>query len=112
MQQSTKLEQREILHSQLNAEETPKQNSSQLVEREQIEGTPFWIIGNTEDGYKLIMGKYQLTQNFKEKYEIHNHIEKHKWDITLQMILIVNSDTNKNQQNEKANTKLPEKNSN
>lgn len=93
MSNSTNKKHSEQLATQLNAEDNHNSNSnSELVDREQLDGTPFWIIGNEDDGYKLIMGKYQLTGTYRSKDEIIEQLENDMWKMILNMILIVMTD--------------------
>lgn len=88
-----KTEHSALLNTQLNAEESPtKQKSSELVEREQIVDTPFWIIGNKETGYFLTMGKYRLTEPMKTKTAVRTYLRANTWNVTLQMCLLVYND--------------------
>lgn len=72
--------------------------SSELLEREQIERTPFWIIGNKEEGYFLTMGKYRLTDTGCSKEDIYEMLHANdKWDLILKMILCVIGDKEVNE---------------
>lgn len=84
----------ELLRLQTGAEEsnTP---SKPLYEREQIENSPFWIIGNEEEGYNITMGKYKITQEpLKTKLDAIIWLEKHKWDVVLTVALCAITDIN------------------
>ena len=52
MSKSMKSEQSELLSTQSNVEENQNREvSSELLERETVKGTPFWIVGNQDEGY-------------------------------------------------------------
>lgn len=84
------MEQADLLHSQLNANTTDKPNSTeQLIEREQISGSPFWIIGDQEKGYFLTFGKWQLTERYETKLDVLNSLHDNEYDIILKMVLCI-----------------------
>lgn len=95
--------QTELLKSQTNAEETHNSESSQdnepLIEREKIEGSPFWTL-KTNNEYIILFGKYKINDgSFKTKAEATKYLNKNHWDIMLRTIMIVVQDTI--QENEK-----------
>lgn len=60
------------------------QNNSQsnsLIEREDIKGTPFWLV-KMEDNYFISWGDYKLTENRKSKEECLSLLEEEQWNIT------------------------------
>lgn len=106
----------ESLHGQTNVNEANKQNSfkrkidgltgkditddfhtgkeieeeiekEQLIEREKVEGTPFWIIGDKEKGYFLIMGKHKLTENLQSPTVVRKYLDDNAYDIIFKMVL-------------------------
>lgn len=85
------MKQQELLQSQTNTE-NPNSTSSKLIEREQMNDTPFWIIGNQENGYIGTLGKYQITENFPTKEAVTQHIETKVWEIMLKIAGIVAAD--------------------
>lgn len=107
----TKQHHSELLQLQTNAEKTnTNKDSSPLIEREQIPNTPFWIIGNKDDGYHIIMGKYRITNEILDltRYlehgngepEIHlalteaqTWLENNQWNVILSMALIAITET-------------------
>lgn len=68
-------------------EETNSNLSSELIHREPIEHTPFWIVGNEELGYKLVMSKYQLTETYDTIEEVKQLLVTQKWNIISNMIV-------------------------
>lgn len=83
--------QQERLKLQLNADgirvNSSEEPPTQLVEREQLEGTPFWIIGNNEEGYFLAFGKFKMTERYKTKDEVIEYLNSNEYNIIAQMIL-------------------------
>lgn len=79
--------------------------------RLQIQDTPFWVIGNNEQGYNIIMGKWKLTNepiftdpealNHEESiiYEAERWLLHNQWNVTLSMIICIITDINNQKQN-------------
>lgn len=82
MSNSITLKHAEQLNIQNNAEQNSNSNSS-LIEREPVEGTPFWIVGNSEKGYIGVLGKYQITENQTNKQEVLNYIDENMWKVVM-----------------------------
>lgn len=87
-------EKQELLHAQTNAENHHNTNfsSEELLERENIEGSPFVIIGNEQKGYFLTLGKWRLTDSFKTKLDVILDLDKNKYTIILKMLICVIND--------------------
>lgn len=83
--------QQELLHSQTNVEPQNNLNSSkyELAEREQIEGTPYWVCGNKDEGYILTFSKWQMTSRIKTIKEVKEFLEDNMINIILQTILCI-----------------------
>lgn len=81
-----KTPQADILQSQTNAENPDKQNSSEeLIQREDIEGTPFQII-TIENKSWLAMGIIKLSPDLKTKKEVEDWLTKNRFNVTVNMI--------------------------
>lgn len=81
------------LNGHTNVEET---NKASLVEYEEVEETPFRVYGSGENKYVVLMGKYRLT-NELEKEEAIEYAKKMDWDILLQVMTIIASNTPKDE---------------
>lgn len=87
MQHSTTTNQGDILNTQNTIENNHKLNSStKLVEKEQIKGSPFMMVGSKEEGYFIAMGKYKLSEVKKTKRALLTWAEENHWNITATMI--------------------------
>lgn len=89
-----KTPQQELLQSQMNAGKPDNNDSSneQLIEREQLIGTPFWAI-KQNDKWALIMGKYKMNEgDLKSKEEVLDYIEENIYNIILRMTMILIND--------------------
>lgn len=81
-----------------NAKETNKQNSNyELIERIEIEDTPFTAIRNDKEWF-LTMGKYRLTEPLQSLKEVKENAEKSDWFRVMQIIgiMIEEYETKKN----------------
>lgn len=97
------------MNTQNNAEVDNNSSSSQLIEREQVEHSPFWIVGTPEAGYFLTMGKYKISPTFKSKLELIVYKEECEWEIVITIAGIIASDLI--MQNEKVKQENNKKNS-
>lgn len=67
--------------------------SKKLIEREQLQGTPFWIIKNDEE-FNLIMGRYKLNEfPLRTREEVDRFMTSDIWNLILKIILAVIQDT-------------------
>lgn len=83
--------QAELLASQTNAENPDNSisDSKPLIEKEPFPGTPFWLIGNQDNGYFLAMGQHKLSNNFNTKQQVREFLLYNQWDIILTMNLVI-----------------------
>ena len=63
------------------ADDEPKDEQGELMERDVIGGTPFWIIGNKWDGYFLAFGKYRLGDVKETKEQVMDYLNTDMWTI-------------------------------
>lgn len=89
--------QRELLQSQLNADQANKESFSDekrehLIRKEQIENTPFWVVGNENTGYCLVFGKYKMTEYVPTRAEAYELLETQKWDILCKIVIGIIND--------------------
>lgn len=86
-------EQQDLLNTQLNVEENlhnSKSNTDELqMVRDNIPGTPFYIVGNNDKGYFLTFAKWRLTDNMKSTEKVLNYVNENYYDVTLKMVLCV-----------------------
>lgn len=74
----------ELLQQQSNAgkEQNRENSSSELIERKDIEGTPFTMI-NQGNGWMLTMGMYKLTKEGHTEKELQALVKKPTWDLQM-----------------------------
>lgn len=77
----------DILNTQNNVEETPKQNSP-LSEREPIDKTPFWLITN-QTGSFITFGEYRVSQILPSKAEALDELRNNDWNIIMHMVAVI-----------------------
>lgn len=61
-------------------------DEKQIVERQEIEETPFHIVGNKEHGYFIALGRYRITETFREKREAVAELTHRKWKVITNLI--------------------------
>lgn len=66
--------------------------TEELVEKENIDGTPFAVIGSKEKGYFLILGRRRITEVMKTKEEVLKYIDEQSWYLTTQLIIAIIED--------------------
>lgn len=76
----------ELENTQNSAEETPKQVSTKIIEREHVEKTPFWII-KLEKGWFIAMTDKRLTDFYKTKEEVLELIYTKDWELLFNMTI-------------------------
>lgn len=89
---SKSTEQRDILQSTMNVEGVHNENSStseQLIERMKVDGSPFTVIGEVNEGYFLAFGRYRLTERFKTKELVITHLMMEQYNIMMKMVAIM-----------------------
>lgn len=89
----------------MNADEANKENSSNenLIEREQLEGTPFWLI-RQEEKWAIVMGKYKMNdKELRSREEAIKYMEDNKYNISLRMTMIIVNDIIREQEEGKKN---------
>lgn len=89
MSNLTNKKQKEQLDLQSNTEDNHNKHSETGYERTQIPNSPFWIIGEPEKGYAVVMADFQITNMMKTKEELLKAIEENHWEIIYRMIGIV-----------------------
>lgn len=75
----------ELLNTQTSVEQQDSKQSSQLIERETLDGTPFEIV-TTEEGTFVALGSYRLTE-FMSKEDAKEKIQKKHWDLIISVNL-------------------------
>lgn len=73
------------MNTQNSANETHKEKST-LIDRIQMNGTPFWQI-QTEQGWFLVMGENVMTPVLKTEKDLDKYIIENHWDLCCLMIL-------------------------
>lgn len=72
-----------------NAKKTHKENSGKIkAEIIQVEGTPF-VIAASEEGYRLVFGKYQISPTLKTKKEVEEYWKRNEWNIIVNVLHVM-----------------------
>lgn len=84
---------RDTLVSSMNVTEASNKSyfeeGKEEIEREEIKGSPYWIIGNDDEGYFLGFGKWRLTELMKTKEDVLEHLRTNKYNVILQTVMAV-----------------------
>lgn len=89
MSKQTKLEQSELLNTQTSADENQnkeKSSNTQLLEREKVDKTPFYVTGNNDEGFIITLGKWRITEPKATKAEAILEIDNEFWNTMGKMI--------------------------
>lgn len=87
--QEKQLKMKELLNTQMNAEENGNNSNYSLITHKQIENTPFIATGNEEDGYFLRFANYQITDKMDTIEDLEFHLKINKWTIITNLIIII-----------------------
>lgn len=80
-------------------------NADKLIEREKIEGTPFWIVGTKDKGYRTVLGKWQITEIHETKQKLLDWMTENYYTIILTMIIVVGEDIQNKKEELKQNVR-------
>lgn len=84
----TRKKQRAILNGSQNGEETNNSDSGNEI-NVPLGGSPFRVIGNNKKGYTIAIGQYQLLEREPTKHLLAAVMEREKWNIITNMILLM-----------------------
>lgn len=70
-----------------NGHDSPKPKSTQLIQKEEIENTPFHVVGSEELGFFITIGNVRLTDPQKTMEEAYNMLDNHTWQIITNLII-------------------------
>lgn len=99
--QQTNFEQAESSNTHTNAEKTPKLEYF----NEEIKGAkPLRVVGNDEQGYCIVFGKYRLGEIKKTKKEAEDQIYEEPWQITINLIAAILTNVNEPKTQDKIKT--------
>ena len=65
-----------------------KEENTELITREQIDETPFTVIG-TKEGFFGSIGKYRITEPVETAEEVKKELEVISWNRITQIMLIL-----------------------
>jgi len=83
----------ELSNTLQNAEQEIKQDY--LIEREEVNGTPFTLVKQNENWY-VLLGKYRLSEAYQEKEEALKDANRNDWMRTMQVVGIMIENYNEN----------------
>lgn len=57
---------------------------------EPVENTPFWIVGNTEEGFAITLGQYRVSQGlYKTAADAKDAIYERDWNILFNTVIAI-----------------------
>lgn len=72
------------LHTNTDQKNTDnKPSNSELIETEEVTGTPLKIVGNDEYGYFAAIGHFKLSTPVKSKQQVREAIHNKDWEIII-----------------------------
>lgn len=79
----------ELLNGNTSVEETHKENSgNNLIERVEMEGTPFVAIKMEEGGWFLTMGNHRLTEEVSELHILEEMVSIKSWNLLMNVMTV------------------------
>ncbi|AXH75106.1 MAG: hypothetical protein [Microviridae sp.] len=81
--------QKELLQSQTGAENQNNSDSSRLIEREAVEGTPLIIVGSEETGWMITLGKYQVSRRYPVKEMAIDAVSNRDYELLLSLMSVI-----------------------
>lgn len=78
----------ELLNTQTSANQTDKENSSELIKRLPIENTPFTMVVQENETF-ITLGQYKLSPDVENIEGVKKYLEENKWEITMALIAII-----------------------
>ena len=72
-----------------NAEQVLEKEATPLT-RQDVDNSPFVVIGNDENGWVGTMGKYRLTEEFETLDECKEDLKEITWNRIVQVLVLIN----------------------
>lgn len=99
-----KKEQEQQYNTSENVEEIFKERSDLTITNEQLENTPFRIVGNKQQGYCLTLGKYKVTDTVETEEKAIAILDEKAWIVMANMIVLMYLEMKKEEEDEKKTT--------
>lgn len=72
-----------------NVKKADKQESSTMIERYPIEGTPFTVITLENNVNFGVMGEYRVTEEMKSRGEVEDELKCITWNRIIQVMMVL-----------------------
>ena len=72
-----------------NVKKVDKKESSTMIERNPIEGSPFTVITLEENIHFGVMGEYRVTEEMKSRGEVEDSLRAITWNRIIQVMMII-----------------------
>lgn len=80
--------QKDLLSTQLNAENNPNNDSASTNIHEPLEGTPFWI-RCVDNQWFATMGNHKITENQSNRATVENLIYSKDWNVIGTFVFVL-----------------------
>lgn len=84
-----KLSGKGILKTANNSDIPNLEENEELITREEVKGTPFHILGDSEKGYSLTYGIFRISESKETKEEVLELTKEPNWDIIGNFIFAI-----------------------
>lgn len=72
-----------------NSNSSNEEITNKLFDKEQIEGSPFWAIGNKQNGYYLTMRNIRLSEKLNSIKEVKEYLQNNSYNCIIAGILCI-----------------------
>lgn len=76
--------------SSTNAQNKENSVNYSVINREQVENSPFWIITIEDKKHFIALGNTRCTEPTENKEELIQMIEEKDWNLLFQVIVVIN----------------------
>jgi hypothetical protein len=73
----------------MNVKKADKEESSMMIERNPIEGSPFTVITLEENTHFGVMGEYRVTEEKNSRGEVEDELRCITWNRIIQVMMIL-----------------------
>ena len=80
-----------------------KEKSSELLEMDKVENTPFHVVGSNDQGFFIALGKYRISTVQPTKESAIEWVSKNMWTVVLILVdtlILLNKDDKINEHTE------------
>lgn len=64
-------------------------SGNELIERQAVLGTPYYITGNEEKGYRLVFSRWAMTDPMKTVEDVNEYLENNFINLVLTTVMLI-----------------------